>query len=457
MHADLLALTVGGIFVDIGRSLREGFYMLWDTLWALVLGFTLSGAVQAFVSRRAMQRHMGDHRPGSVVRASLYGMVSSSCSYAASAMARSLFARGADYLAAMVFMFASTNLVVELGLVLVVLIGWQFVAAEFVGGAIMIVLLVALGSLWLRGRAIAAARAHAEAASGHHGGAEEALEREGWRRRIKSRGGWADAASYTMSDLTMLRKEMAIGFVVAGFLTVLVPAQVWADVFVRGHGFWTTLENVVVGPFVALISFVCSVGNVPLAAALWRGGISFGGVVAFVFADLIALPLLFVYRKQYGGRMALRLLGLFWLVMSAAGLVTEKLFNAIGWVPSARPGVVVGDTLRWDWTTYLDIAALVAFAGLYWLYRNRDRLGGGAGYAKDPVCGMQVEAAHAPASVVHEGHRVYFCSENCGGRFLADPGRFVAGSEKAVPARPANVPEQHCDRAARQARPPRGR
>ena len=155
--------------------------------------------------------------------------------------------------------------------------------------------------------------------------------------------------------------------------------------------------------------------------------------------------------------MALRLLGVFWLVMSAAGLVTEELFKAIGWVPSARHGVVVGDTLRWDWTTYLDIAALVAFGALYWLYRNRDRFGGGAGYAKDPVCGMQVEAAHAPAGLAHEGHRVYFCSENCKDRFLADPGRFVAVSEKAVPARPADCPEQHCDRAARQSRRARGR
>lgn len=434
MHADLLALTPTGALGDVGRSLREGFYMFWDTLWALVLGFTLSGAVQAFVSRTAMQRAMGDHRPASVTRASIYGMVSSSCSYAASAMARSLFARGADFLAAMVFMFASTNLVIELGIVLVVLIGWQFVAAEFVGGAIMIALLVVAGSLWLRGRALAEAQARVRADAGHEHGvdAEAALEREGWRRRIRSTGGWADAAGYTMSDLTMLRKEMLVGFVVAGFLTVLVPAHVWADVFVRGHGFWTDLENVAVGPFVALISFVCSVGNVPLAAALWTGGISFGGVVAFVFADLITLPLLLIYRKQYGGRMALRMLGVFWLVMSLAGLATEYLFKAIGWVPAARPGVVVGDTLRWDWTTWLDIAALVAFGVLYWLYRNREHLGGAAGYAKDPVCAMQVEIAHAPARASHAGRTVYFCSEHCRDRFLAGPERFLDPQDRPV-------------------------
>ena len=430
MHAELLALTFGGFWADIGRSLREAFYMFWDTLWALVLGFGLSGAVQAFVSREAMQRQMGDHRPASITRASLYGMVSSSCSYAASAMARSLFARGADFLASMVFMFASTNLVVELGIVLAVLIGWEFVAAEFIGGAIMIVLLVTFGGLWLRGRVIAEARENVEAGedTGHHHQTDEALEREGWRRRVRTPAGWADAAGYTMSDLTMLRKELVIGFGIAGFLSVLVPTWIWSDVFIRGHGFWTSLENAIVGPFVALISFVCSIGNVPLAAALWKGGISFGGVVAFIFADLIALPLVLIYRKQYGGRMALRMLGVFWAVMSAAGLATEYLFKAIGWIPPAKTGQVVGDTLQWNYTTVLDIIALVVFAGLYILYRNRERLGGGAGYAKDPVCGMQVERSHAPATVVHDGQRVWFCSEHCSHRFLANPARYLSTS-----------------------------
>ena len=424
-----MALTFGGFWVDIGHSLREAFYMFWETLWALVLGFSLSGAVQAFVSREAMQRQLGGHRPGSVARASLYGMVSSSCSYAASAMARSLFVRGADFLASMVFMFASTNLVVELGIVLLVLMGWQFLVAEFVGGAIMIVLLVLFGGLWLRGRALDRARAQVEASSdaGHQHGMEDALEREGWRRRIRSGAGWSDAAGYTMSDLTMLRKELVIGFGIAGFLSVLVPTWLWKDVFVHGHGFWTSLENVVVGPFVALISFVCSIGNVPLAAALWKGGISFGGVVAFIFADLIAMPLVLIYRKQYGGAMAIRMLAVFWAVMSVAGLVTEYLFKAVGWVPTAKAGQVVGDTLRWNYTTVLDIVALVAFAGLYWLYRNRERFGGGAGYAKDPICGMQVEKAHAPASLIREGQRIYFCSQHCQHRFEGNPDHHLPG------------------------------
>lgn len=451
----LLALTPGGLLADVGRSLREGFYMFWDTLWALVLGFTISGAIQATVSREAMRRRLGDHRPASVVRAALYGAASSSCSYAASAMARSLFARGADFVASMVFLFASTNLVVELGVVLALLIGWEFLVAEFVGGAIMIGLLAVLGGFWFRGAVLQRARSKAESASAGWGEADErgadwpvaelAQGRDSWRRRMRTVSGWADAAGYTMSDLTMLRRELVIGFTVAGFLTVLVPAHMWADVLLQGHGFWTSLENSLVGPLVALASFVCSIGNVPLAAALWHGGTSFGGVVAFVFADLITLPLLLVYRKQYGGRMALRMLALFWPVMSAAGLATEYLFKAFGWVPSARPGVVAGDTLRWNYTTGLDMVFLALFAGLYFLYRRHGSTGAGAGaaagagagvaagagagpsYVKDPVCGMQVEAKHAPASLVRDQQRYWFCSEGCAERFATDPARYRRG------------------------------
>jgi uncharacterized membrane protein YraQ (UPF0718 family) len=439
---DLLAsITLSSVLTDIGHSLREAFYMFWATLWALVLGFAISGAVQAFVSRQAMRRQLGDHRAGSVARASLYGMVSSSCSYAASAMARSVFVRGADFLASMVFMFASTNLVIELGIVLLVLIGWQFLAAEFIGGTIMIVLLVLAGSLWFRGRALAQAKEVAiEVHDGHEHSAasEEALEREGWRHRIRSLSGWSDAASYTMSDATMLRREMVIGFVVAGFLTVVVPAHVWADIFVQGHGFWTSLQNAVVGPFVAIISFVCSIGNVPLAAALWHGGVSFGGVVAFIFADLITLPLLLIYRKHYGRAMALRMLGVFWLVMSSAGLATEYLFKWLGWLPTPGTGQVVGDTLTWNYTTILNIVALIAFGVLYWLYRNKDRFGGGAGYAKDPVCGMQIETHHAPAWADHHGSRIYFCSERCRDRFAANPVHYMKS-----PTMAAETPHHH--------------
>jgi uncharacterized membrane protein YraQ (UPF0718 family)/YHS domain-containing protein len=418
----------------IGRSLREGFFMFWETLWPLILGFTLSGAVQAFVSREAMQAKMGDHGPAAVARASGYGMASSSCSYAASAMAKSLFAKGADFVAASVFMVASTNLVIELGIVLVVLMGWQFAASEFVGGVIMVVLLAFVGGFWLRGRLVVEARQRLTDEAGHdqdHAPYESAaLQRESWATKLRSRGGWADAATYTMTDLTMLRRELAIGFTVAGFLAVVVPVQVWSTVFVHGHGGWTTIENVAVGPLIALVSFVCSIGNVPLAAALWKGGISFGGVVSFIFADLISFPLLLIYRRYYGTRLMVRMLVIFWGVMSVAGLVTEVIFRAAGLVPAIRPTQVAPAHFSWDYTTCLNIVFLVFFAVLYWAYRSRARLGGDAGYALDPVCGMQVEAANAPASTVQAGKRFYFCSDRCRVRFEEDPERFTAKKDK---------------------------
>jgi YHS domain-containing protein/uncharacterized membrane protein YraQ (UPF0718 family) len=424
-----LLLAHVGVVDSIGRSLREGFFMFWETLWPLILGFGLSGAVQAFVSRESMQNKMGDHGPKSIARASGYGMVSSSCSYAASAMSKSLFVKGADFVASMVFMFASTNLVLELGIVLVVLMGWQFAAAEFVGGAIMVALLTVLGGLWFRGRMIFEARERlaAESADGRRHGLEENTELQGepWGTKLRSKGGWANAATYTMADLTMLRKELVIGYTVAGFLAVMVPTHFWNVVFLHGHGFWTSLENVIVGPFIAIISFVCSIGNVPLAAALWHGGISFGGVISFIFADLIAFPLLLIYRRYYGTRLTIRMLAIFWGVMATAGLITEGIFLLAGIIPTSRPTTVAAAHFQWNYTTYLNILFLALFGLLYWTYRNRERLGGGSGYALDPVCGMQVETANAPAAATYEGHPVYFCSDHCRHRFEADPTRFA--------------------------------
>ncbi|HEY8108119.1 MAG TPA: permease [Gaiellaceae bacterium] len=404
------------ILVDIAHSFREAFFMFWVTLWALVLGFGISGAVQAFVTRSEMEKRLGRRGPREITRATLFGAASSSCSYAASAMAKTLFQRGADFVNSMVFMFASTNLVIELGIVLWVLLGWEFALAEFVGGAIMIVLFVLLARVALRRGETEAARAHVGGGGHVHGAG---TSRGSWRERVKSPAGWADAASYTFADAKMLRKEMAAGYLVAGFLAVLVPVSVWNDIFLTGHGFWTSLQNVIVGPFIAIISFVCSIGNVPLAAALWQGGISFGGVISFIFADLITLPLLLIYRRYYGRHMMLKLLATFWIVMSAAGLIVEYLFRALGIEPTERPAVVAPTEFSWNYTTFLNIVFLFVLAGLWWLARNQQRFGGGAGYAIDPVCGMQVEVANAPARSERDGDVVYFCSDHCRQRFEA--------------------------------------
>jgi hypothetical protein len=402
------------VLIDIGHSFREAFFMLWATFWALVLGFTLAGAVQAFVSRAEMQRLLGRSGPREIARASFLGAASSSCSYAASAMAKTLFQRGADFVSSMVFMFASTNLVVELGVVIWVLLGWEFALAELVGGVIMIVLFTLLARVVLR-------REETDAARERLGDGDlpeaDSIQRRPWRERLTSPAGWADAASYAFADVKMVRKEIAAGYLIAGFLAVLVPVSVWNAVFISGHGFWTSLENVIVGPFIAMISFVCSVGNVPLAAALWQGGISFGGVISFIFADLLAIPLLFIYRRYYGGRLTLKLIAVFWTVMSAAGLTVEYLFRGLGIEPTERPTSVVPTTFEWNYTTFLNIVFGLVLVGLWWLARNQRRLGGGAGYAIDPVCGMQVEVAHAPACSERDGTLVYFCSDHCLHRF----------------------------------------
>jgi len=439
------------VLSTVGGSLTEGFFMFWETLWALVLGFTLSGAVQAFVSRAEMQKAMGDHSPRTIVRTSLLGAASSSCSYAASALAKSLFQRGADFTSSMVFMFASTNLVVELGLILWLLMGWQFAAAEFVGGTIMIILFVLLAPRIFPAAELEQARTRLDAGkdaskdggTGHEGhgdqGSDAAREAKPFRQRLRSRAGWADAAGYTVSDLTMLRRELVIGYVVAGFIAVAVPASVFSTVFLSGHGIATDLENVIVGPFIAFISFVCSIGNVPLAAALYAGGISFGGTVAFIFADLIALPLVVIYGKFYGRRLAVRLFLSFWLVMSTAGLLTDLLFRAVGIAFPHRRVEIAMTRFQWNYTTFLNIAFLLVAAAVYWAYRNRQRLGGGGDYAKDPVCGMQVERANPGATSGHDGHTVYFCADRCKDKFDREPARYAAGS--AAPVRPDGLGE----------------
>ena len=422
-----------GPLIDIGRSLREGFFMFWETLWALVLGFSLSGAVQAFVSKEQMQAKLGNHRAAATGRAAGYGMVSSSCSYAASAMSKSLFAKGADFVSAMVFMIASTNLVIELGIIMLVLLGWQFMAAEFVGGPIMITLLALTGGFVFRKNLIDAARKRVNGgASGNNGhdhrypdgGASESrqdrLDNLALSSKLRSPGAWSDAASYAVADVTMLRRELIIGYGVAGFLAVLVPKHLWNSLFIQGHGFWTAVENAFVGPIIAVLSWVCSIGNVPLAAALWSGGISFGGVIAFIFADLITMPLILVYSKFYGPKMTLRIVVFFYFLMSMAGLTTEGIFRLFNAVPTTRSLTVRSAHFDWDYTTFLNIVFVAVGAAVWWLARNKSRFGGGDGYAIDPICGMQVRTADAPASTVFEGRTIYFCADRCRTRFISE-------------------------------------
>ena len=384
--------------------------MFFHTFWALVIGFTLSGAVQAFVSRKTMKEQLGDDSLKSISKASFFGVVSSSCSYSASALAKSLFSKGANFTASMVFMFASTNLVIELGLVLWILMGWQFAVAEFIGGAIMILLLKILIPRLIPAKLIMESR--------------ESIEMSNPTDSSR-KASWHDAAGYTIGDFKMLRVELIIGFIVAGLAAKLVPASFWNALFISGNGLVSSIENAIIGPFIAFISFVCSVGNVPLAAALWHGGITFGGTIAFIFADLISLPLVLIYRKYYGTKLAIRLTLVFWLVMSISGFITELIFIALDQIPEASHKMAHSNEIGLNYTTILDVFALLLIIWVYWMYRNREIEGTNQEFAKDWVCGMQVRISDAPASYELNGKMYYFCMPGCKASFAENPGKFV--------------------------------
>src|SRR5215216_3287946 len=309
--------------------------MAWEVGWALVLGFALSGVVQAWVPRARMERALGGRDLRAVALATGLGAASSSCSYAATAIARSMFQKGASFATAMVFQFASTNLVFEIW----IFIGWQFTLAEFVGGIFLIALMWLGVRLFVTRRLEEEARAHAQAAHAGHQHAPAGSESLSWRQRFTSVSAWSDVAHNFRGDWEMLWKEIAAGFLIAGFIALL-PLSFFNDLFVSDAPHWVRLlENVVVGPLVAVLSFVCSVGNAPLAAVLWAGGISFSGVIAFIYADLIVLPILLIYVKFYGWKVTWRLVAIMFATMVAAALIVDGLFSAANLVPTHRPSI----------------------------------------------------------------------------------------------------------------------
>ncbi len=350
------------------HALNLAAAMSWEILWALILGFAISGAVQAVVSKAEMGRLLPDDSPRSLGIACGLGAASSSCSYAAVAMARSVFRKGADFTSAMAFQFASTNLVIELGIIMAVLIGWQFTAAEFVGGPLMIVLLALLFRALLRPGMVRSAREQADKGlvgvmEGHAAMDMSVTEGSIWSR-IRSPAGLTAISHYFVMDWASIWKDITGGLLIAGTLGAWVPESFWQGFFLVDHPLLAKLWGPLVGPLVAMLSFVCSIGNVPLAAVLWNGGISFGGVIAFIFADLIVLPILNIYRRYYGRRMSLFLLGTFYLTMAAAGLVVDLVFEALGLVPEERNAKVVEASITLNYTTVLNLVFLVLAAVL---------------------------------------------------------------------------------------------
>jgi uncharacterized protein len=353
----------------ITHALRIAGAMTWEITWALILGFLLSAVVQALVRRSTIIRLLGDDRPRTLAVAAGLGAASSSCSYAAVALARSLFRKGANFTAAMAFEIASTNLVIELGIILALLMGWQFTAAEFVGGPLMIVVLALLFRLTLRARLLRQARAQAErglaGSMEGHAAMDMAVDQNGsiWRRLVSPQGFTSVSHVFVMEWAAIIR-DLAGGLLIAGAVAAWVPEDFWRGFFLTDHPVLSRVWGPLIGPVVAVLSFVCSIGNVPLAAVLWNSGISFGGVVSFIFADLIILPIVNIYRKYYGWRTAIYLTGTFYLAMVAAGYVVEILFNALGWIPAVRNAKVVESGISWNYTTWLNLGFLALAAVL---------------------------------------------------------------------------------------------
>ena len=381
---------------ELAEALSFAFGMFWEVLWALILGFALSGVVQAVVSKGEMRRLLPDDSPRSLSLACGLGAASSSCSYAAVALARSLFRKGANFTASIVFEFASTNLVIELGLIMALILGWQFTLGEFVGGPLMIILVAIVFRLFLQRGLVEEAREQAERGvlGKMEGHAEMDMSVPGqgsWWQRLKTAKGITATANYFVMDWAAIWVDIFGGLLIAGALAAWVPESWWQAIFFESHPAFAKFWGPMIGPFVAILSFVCSIGNVPLAAVLWNGGISFGGVLAFIFADLIVLPILDIYRKYYGVKMAAFLLVSFYATMVAAGLIVEFVFDGLGLLPQERNAKVVEASVTFNYTTILNIMFLGLAAVLIWRYF---RHGGGVRMLKMMDRPMGHSAAH---------------------------------------------------------------
>jgi uncharacterized protein len=409
----------------IGEGFKQALLMAYEVWWALVLGFAISAIVQAWVPRRRIEGALAGTGFVPLAKATGLGAASSSCSYAAIAIAKSLFQKGASAATALAFQFASTNLVWELGLVLWVLIGWQFTLAEFVGGIVLVVLMSAMLRLLVSPRLEKRAREHAERVTAKHQHQAVGSEGMGWRERVTSASAWSDVAHNFRGDWKMLWKEISIGFLLAGFIGLLGD-DFFNGLFIENApAAVRTIENVIVGPIIAVLSFVCSVGNVPLAAVLWSGGISFGGVVAFLFADLIVLPIVVAYRKYYGWSFAWRITALMFVTIVAAALIVDALFSGLGLIPSgARPSRSdIFGSVELDYKLVLNVLGLAIFSELFYLTMRRG--------ATDPVCGMKVDRAKA-VRLEHAGRTYFFCSDHCRDQFEANLDQYVG---RGAPAR----------------------
>ena len=432
------------VVAAILHALQISLFMIWEVFWPLAFGFLLSAMVQTVVSKKSVASALGKPDLKGFVLSLGLGAASSSCSYAAVALARALFRRGASFVNAIIFEFASTNLVFELGLVLLILLGWQFVAAEFAGGLLMAVVLWILFKVTLSQRAVDEAKRQAErgvVGSAHeaHGEMDMSITDGPFLSRLFSPRAFTAISHTFFMDLNALYVDLGLGFLIAGAVAAWVPNSWWQAFFLTSNPTLNEFWSPLIGPVISMLSFVCSVGNVPLAVVLWNGGISFGGVISFIFADLIILPILNIYRKYYGGRMSLYLLAVSYAAIAIAGFLVGGAFQLLGLLPTNHHVTVFETQPSWNYTTFLDIAFLILTAVLAWrfvttggmemLRAHAHRPEEGAKLAKDPVCGMSVDPATTKEKVDYSGSTYYFCSAGCRSTFEKDPARYAAQVE----------------------------
>jgi uncharacterized membrane protein YraQ (UPF0718 family) len=442
---------------EIVEALRIGVGFLWTAAWAIIMGLVITSLVQVYVSKERMAAVLGDGDLAGVTKATLFGAASSGCSFGAVAIGKGLFKKGAHVVNFLAFMFASTNLIVELGLMILILLGWEFLVAELLGGLILIAVMAVIVHLTLPENHFEEVRAELNQRDHDHGvsedptcgmegkdeyslvtdggetlkfcseGCMETYQQEtassgGWRDELLSWGGWYKVGNQYRKEWSMLYKDVIAGFLISGFVIVFVPQWVWNTLFLQGDGLLVSAENAVMGVAIAIISFVGSMGNVPFAVALWGGGVSFAGVIAFVYADLITVPVLNVYRKYYGVKVMLYILSVFFVTMAFTGFLMEQLFDVLGIVPDLAGGMTASEQTYFElnYTFYLNVIAFALSGFLLYVYR---RGLGAPGQYRDPVCGMRT--GEDGPSATHDGETYHFCSSTCKRAFKETPGEFA--------------------------------
>ncbi len=350
-----------------------GFF--WKALWAFILGYIISSAIQVFVTRERMQRAMGKAGKASIALGTFFGFISSSCSFAALSTTKSLFKKGAGFIPSLTFLLASTNLVIELGFIIAIFLGWQFVVGEYVGGILLILFMWLVVRFTRPTKLIKKARQKLNQ-TGDNGDEENSSD---WKHKIQTIQGWKQVANKYFMEWQMVWKDVTFGFTIAGVIAAFVPRTFFQTLFIgsgqgNNPGFFAILEHTIVGPVAAFFTFIGSMGDIPLASILFANGVSFAGVMAFIFSDLVVFPVIRINAKYYGWKLALYILGIFLLALVATALTMHYSFSLLGILPESSAAGSAADTQRFaiDYTFWLNLVFLALTGVLAWLHFGKN-------------------------------------------------------------------------------------